>query len=605
LRRRILGLARRLGARLPEGRKRAIKNALAPLQYSNNTRGLGADADMVSWARANPRPVSIVIPSYNDLPYLTACIASVEETCSAFDYEIIIVDDYCQQENSDKLRKLANDRVHVVFKEQRLGFAGTVNAGMALARHDIVLLNSDIVAKPGWLEALQYSAYAIDDAIGLVSPKLVYPNGRIQYGGTYYARLLAPQWFGHFNVGGPATRPAANVATYNRSISGACAYITTEAYAKLGPLDDEFWLGFEDVDYGLRAWEMGIRCYYQPKAMLVHHESASRGYSQGLRELGSMRYFWRRWEHLFLARSIPAAADVDYVISDRAAPTWRLHVEQQAARLAATGRRTEVHVMSEGKPDEAIIASLQSRASIKICCDWAASETLWLSSLEHGKAAYLLPGVESGQFPGDGARQNAIIANYKPEFDYIAPNRWTADQLRAEAAWESLGRIVPVLDPGEKAPVDGTAIVSLAAGDAVRGVLDTIGAAAGVTVVHFDSVEATDELVAEVIATHPRVIVALGEFDSSVIPLRLMSLGAVFVGRHNEKTRYEILDGYNAMLVNPGDLEEVRSAVTGSIEHENVWRELSDNGQHTAERLFELNVDEMSRLLDMIARNAV
>jgi GT2 family glycosyltransferase len=547
----------------------------------------------------------MVIPSYNDVPYLTACLASIEETCGGFDYEVIIVDDYCQEENSKKLRALSNDRIRVIFKEQRLGFAGTVNAGMALARHDIVLLNSDIVAKPGWLEALQYSAYAIDPAIGLVSPKLIYPNGRIQYGGTYYARLLAPQWFGHFNVGSPATTRAANVATYNRSISGACVYITTEAYAKLGPLDDNFWLGFEDVDYGLRAWAEGIRCYYQPKSMLVHHESASRGYSQGVRELGSMRYFWRRWEHLFLSRSLSDQSPIDYVISDSAAPSWRRYVDQQAQRLIAEGRIVEVHSMSQGGPDEALIATLQQRESIKICCDWAASETVWLSALEHGKAAYLLPGVESGQYAGNGKRQSSIIANYKPEFDYIAPNRWTADQLRAEAAWESRGRVVPVLEPSSSAPQDGKGIVTLAASDAVRKLIDGIAAGVGVSATHFDSVEVTAELVSEMIATKPRVVVALDEFDTSLIPLSLMGLGAVFVGRHNDKTRYEVLDGYNVMLVNPTVLDEVRQAVACSISDETVWRELSGNGRRTAERIYGLNAIEMSRTLVDIARNAV
>src|SRR3990170_5248634 len=229
-----LAVARKLASKLPEKAKRRIRTATAPLQYSRNTRGLGTSASMTSWARDNGRPVSIVIPSYNDLPYLRACLASIQETCGYAQHEVIIVDDFCEPANARELKALESSTVSVILKDKREGFSAAVNRGMAEARHDVILLNSDIVAKPGWLEALQYSAYAIDDHIGLVSPKLVYPSGRIQYGGTYYARLLAPQWFGHLHVGSAATRPVANVASYNRSISGACVYITRRAFDALG-----------------------------------------------------------------------------------------------------------------------------------------------------------------------------------------------------------------------------------------------------------------------------------------------------------------------------------------------------------------------------------
>ena len=272
----------------------------------------------MDWSKNNKKPVSIVIPSFNDYPLLEACIKSVKETCSIFDYEIIIVDDYCRPENTDRLLSLEDERVRVILREKNGGFGKAVNTGIREAKNDVILLNSDIVAKAGWLEALQFSAYAIDQKIGMVSPKLVYPDGRIQYGGTYHAKVLAPQWFGHLYVGRAANDPVANVAGYNRSISGACVYIKTDAIKKLGLLDEKFWLGFEDVDYGLRGWQAGFRSYYQPSSMLVHHESATRCYSQGSKELGSMRHFWSRWENLFFSAfpSKNKTIEIDYVVSN-------------------------------------------------------------------------------------------------------------------------------------------------------------------------------------------------------------------------------------------------------------------------------------------------
>ena len=50
-----------------------------------------------------------------------------------------------------------------------LGFTGTANRGMALSRRDVVLLNSDTIVTPGWLEALLRCA-ASDAGIGTITP---------------------------------------------------------------------------------------------------------------------------------------------------------------------------------------------------------------------------------------------------------------------------------------------------------------------------------------------------------------------------------------------------------------------------------------------------
>lgn len=599
-----VAIARRVYARLPE-RLRGIARAVGskPL-YTLNTKGITPDERMVAWTRAHRRPVSIVIPSYNDLPLLTECLASIEETCAEFDLEIIVVDDYCQPENSARLKELENERVRVVLKDQRLGFAGTVNVGMSQAKHDIVLLNSDIVAKPGWLEALQYSAYAIDPKVGMVSPKLVYPDGRIQYAGTYWARVLAPQWFGHLHVGAPATKPTANVPGYNRSISGACVYLTREAFDRVGLLDDEYWLGFEDVDYGLAAWRAGVRCYYQPASMLVHHESASRGYSQGRRELASMRKFWRRWQSEFLTRTADPAR-VDFVIGDGARALWADYVAALADHLAAEGVTALVHRIDGDAVDEALVAELEPLDGLVVACDWSVAETVWLATVDHGKPVYLLPTVESGGFPHDPARQAAIVANYRPEFAYLAPNRWAENQLRAEAAWETQARVVPALMPaeGRRRQPEQELVVTIGADAEGRATVDRIAGAAGARVEHRDAVPSTRAELEALQDAAPRAVVSFGEADNSLVPLALMSTGAAFLARPNPRTTFEVLDGYNALLFT--DLEGLARSLFDVLDDDDVLAEVSGNGLESARRHAAAAPHEVARALRSAAETNV
>ena len=599
-----VAIARRVYARLPE-RLRGIARAVGskPL-YAVNTKGIEPDERMTAWARGNRRPVSIVIPSYNDLPLLTECLASIEATCAEFDLEVIVVDDYCQPENAARLKELEDGRVRVVLKDERLGFAGTVNVGMSQARHDIVLLNSDIVAKPGWLEALQYSAYAIDPQVGMVSPKLVYPDGRIQYAGTYWARVLAPQWFGHLHVGAPATKPAANVAGYNRSISGACVYITRDAFERVGLLDDEYWLGFEDVDYGLAAWVAGVRCYYQPAAMLVHHESASRGYSQGRRELASMRKFWRRWQEEFLTRTADAGR-VDFVIGSGARSLWDEYVSVLADHLVSEGVSARVHRIAGGSVDEALVAELGEHDGLVVACDWSVAESVWLATVDHGKPVYLLPTVESGAFPGDPKRQAEIVANYRPEFAYLAPNRWTEHQLRAEAAWETQARVVPALLPADPAdrPAVQDVVVTIGADETARATVDRIAVGAGARVEHRDCEPTTGEELAALRDAGPRAVVSFVEADNSLVPLALMSTGAVLIARPNPRTTFEVLDGYNALLFT--DLDGLSRSLFDVLDDDAVHAEVSANGLESARRHASAAPHEVARALRSIAETNV
>ncbi|GIT81022.1 hypothetical protein LLS1_26910 [Leifsonia sp. LS1] len=577
--------------------------------FQRNTAGLGVSAEVLDWVRLNRRPVSIVIPSYNDVPLLTECLASIDRTCAGFEYEVIVVDDYCQPENSERLRALEGGRVRMVFKEERQGFAVSVNVGMAQAKYDIVLLNSDIVAQAGWLDALQHAAYAIDPRIGLVSPKLVYPDGRIQYGGTYYARVLAPQWFGHLYVGSAATRPIANVASYNRSISGACVYVTQEAYARLGGLDETYWLGFEDVDYGLQAWKAGIRCFYEPQSLLIHHESASRGYSQGKRELASMRHFWARWEGLFLRRSVPETFEVDFVVSEKADAIWRRYVDEVADGLAERGVVTRVHVIDGPAADERLVAELEPRSSLVVCADWGSEETVWLSTLERGKPVYLLPTVESGLFPQDPALQTQIVARYRPEFAYVAANRWAADQLRAETAWETSARVVPALAPRPEAeaaapehPIARLISVGFSARDRAR--LERIAYGLEASIRHVDSALDTGAI-ERIAAERPTAVISDEEYPNSAAPLALMGIGAVYVGRANPRTAWEVLDGYNALLVDTASDDALRRALRDIVDDAQVRKELAANGWASNDHHHRRTAADLADALSSIARRAV
>ena len=108
---------------------------------------------------------------------------------------MIVSDDCSGPEHLVALRAI--NGIEIVEGNENRGFAANVNRGLraADAERDVVVLNSDVEARPGWLACLQYAASQEDD-VGIVGARLLYPDGRIQFAGTV-RNLGAPEWFDH------------------------------------------------------------------------------------------------------------------------------------------------------------------------------------------------------------------------------------------------------------------------------------------------------------------------------------------------------------------------------------------------------------------------
>jgi GT2 family glycosyltransferase len=159
----------------------------------------GADKGAITdWYNRHAKKVTIVIPSYNDEEYLVPCIESLKQTTNPKHTKIIIVDDYCQPSSREFLKKLEDEQVSVVYGKKNVGFAKAVNTGINAAdkNHDIILLNSDTVAHADWLESMQFGAYEFGTDVGIVGPKLLYPDGGSK--APAHRNTDAPQWIDHY-----------------------------------------------------------------------------------------------------------------------------------------------------------------------------------------------------------------------------------------------------------------------------------------------------------------------------------------------------------------------------------------------------------------------
>lgn len=132
-------------------------------------------SDKIKKYECAQRKISIIIPSYEALHCLTACVEAINKFSSHMDYEIIIVDNNSSDQVKAYLRELEqhNENIKIVLNEHNMGFTYAVNQGIQLSANDsdIILLNNDAIVTDGWIEEL----YRVKDTVnaGIIVPRQV------------------------------------------------------------------------------------------------------------------------------------------------------------------------------------------------------------------------------------------------------------------------------------------------------------------------------------------------------------------------------------------------------------------------------------------------
>ena len=224
--------------------------------------------------------VSIVIPNRDNASVLENCILSIRKRSTWKHYEIIVVENNSTQDQTFELyRKLEESaQARIVKYPHAFHFSRVINEGVRRAGGDyLILMNNDVTVRtPDWIERLL--AQVSRPEVGAAGPKLLYPDGTVQSAGIVTGIMgFAGSMMVTADGEDPGYMGRAVLTQDMSAVTGACVMVRREAFLDADGFPDEFSVALGDVDFCLSLGKKGYRIVFEPSAVMIHHESLTRG----------------------------------------------------------------------------------------------------------------------------------------------------------------------------------------------------------------------------------------------------------------------------------------------------------------------------------------
>lgn len=217
----------------------------------------------------------IIVPIYNAYEDTVKCVQSVIENTDKNSYRLILINDKSSDYRIEEfLDSINNDNIIVLNNDINKGFVGTVNVGMKYSSNDVILLNSDTIVTPKWLDKLINCAYK-EEEIATVTP--LTNNGTICSIPKFLEDNEVPKDFLLNEFSTLIERISLKKYPTIPTAVGFCMYIKRSILIEVGYFDEEtFGKGYgEENDFCCRCIEHGYKNVLCDDTYILHTGSMS------------------------------------------------------------------------------------------------------------------------------------------------------------------------------------------------------------------------------------------------------------------------------------------------------------------------------------------
>ncbi len=235
--------------------------------------------------RSSQIETSVIIVSWNVRQLLKACLASIEPHWKekGQPIEVIVVDGGSEDGSAEMVRKEFPE-VTLIAMAENVGFPKGNNIGLERAQGNyLLLLNPDAEVMDDALNTMA-SFLKENPEVGIVGPRLFNPDGTQQLSRrrfpTMATALFESTWL-------EAWAPSKVLSHYYMTdlpdtektdvdwLVGACLMVRREAVRDVGPMDENYFMYSEELDWCRRMKDAGWRIVFLPTAVVKHHVGKS------------------------------------------------------------------------------------------------------------------------------------------------------------------------------------------------------------------------------------------------------------------------------------------------------------------------------------------
>lgn len=230
--------------------------------------------------------LSIIIVNWNTKNYLEKCLRSIYKTSVNFSFETIVIDNNSSDKSTYFVQKHFPN-IKLIANTENLGFAKANNQGFKISKGKyILLLNPDTIIHKNSLERMANFMENNKKAASCCA-RFLNPNGSDQKVG-YYGKT--PTVANMFLVHSPM-RPITLRIPYLRNKffehidfsktqeidqpPGACFFTKRSILKKIGVMNEQYQLYFEDVDLAYRIKQHGWKQYFLHDTFITHYGNKS------------------------------------------------------------------------------------------------------------------------------------------------------------------------------------------------------------------------------------------------------------------------------------------------------------------------------------------
>lgn len=251
--------------------------------------GIDAKVEMTErpgWYRSHVKVqgnplISVIIPNKDHTDDLELCLFSMTRKSTYRNYEILIVENNSEKEETFEYYRKLPDRypkARVLTWEKEFNYSAINNFAAKEAKGEYLLfLNNDVeILTPDWMEEMLQNCQ--QENVAAVGAKLYYPDDTIQHAGVvlglggiaghimcraskedqgYFGRMISVQEIS--------------------AVTAACMMVKKSDFDAVGGLDETFQVAFNDIDLCMKFRAAGKKIIFTPYAELYHYESKSRG----------------------------------------------------------------------------------------------------------------------------------------------------------------------------------------------------------------------------------------------------------------------------------------------------------------------------------------